>query len=94
MQPHGVHVPDSNSARKIERSIMRQLHDAGYALVLDEQQAHNRRFDFVTYAPDRTGRLKPHAVVEVKTVKRAALREQALDTLAYARSMRCCGRWG
>ena len=80
-------MPDNNSTREIEQSIMTQLHDAGYALVLDEQQANGRRFDFVAYAPDRAGRLKPHAVVEVKAVKRAVLREQALDTLAYAREL-------
>src|SRR5215469_474715 len=87
MQPHGVHVPDSPSAHGIEPPIMTQLRDAGYALVLDEQQVKGRRFDFVAYTPDQTGRLKPHAVVEVKHVKRALLREQALGTLAYAREL-------
>lgn len=80
-------MPDRNSAREIEQSIMGQLHEAGYDFVLEEQHANDRRFDFVAYAPDRAGRLKPHAVVEVKHVSRPGLQERALDTLAYAREL-------
>ncbi len=80
-------MSDRNSASVSEQSVMRQLQEVGYHLILSEQRVNDREFDFVAYAPDRAGKLKPHAVVEVKRVSGRGVREHALGTLAYARDL-------